>query len=56
MGNTYHPLASSMNLPFEPGGGEVKALKKRWRIHSFCGAQQREKGVGDVTTLDCIRL
>ncbi len=25
-------------------------------IHSFCGAQQREKGVDAVTTLDCIRL
>ena len=44
-----------LNREISEGEGR-KALKKRWRIHSFCGAQQCEKSVGDVTTLDCIRL
>jgi hypothetical protein len=34
-----------VKLPFEPGRGEVKVLRKISWIHSFCVAQQREMGV-----------
>ena len=43
-----------MGLSFDLRRGEVEAFPIDFRKHSFCIAVQREKGAGDITTLDCV--